>query len=100
MTPKKTHVKKYTFGDGYAKGLGEHRAAKDEGLELTDDSKARDGLDQSLTLDMKPGTEVTLIGRDEERDLVLVEWEDSEGVSRTTSVDDAHFEKHFKAVSK
>jgi len=37
-------------------------------------------------LDLSPGTLVKVVGQDDERDLVLVEWEDAQGNPRITSV--------------
>lgn len=37
-------------------------------------------------LDMPAGAEVTVIGHDDDRDLVLVRWADAQGTDRITSV--------------
>jgi hypothetical protein len=48
------------------------------------------------SLDMAPGTEVTVAGHDEERDLVLVNWTDSQGNPRTTSIELEVFAEDFE----
>lgn len=55
------------------------------------ESQARDMAE----LDLHPGTEVKVVGHDDERDLVLVEWTDAQGNPRTTSVEPAQFTDHF-----
>lgn len=45
--------------------------------------------------DMQPGTEVKVCGHDDDRDLILVEWTDSEGTPRITSVEPGQFNDHF-----
>lgn len=49
-------------------------------------------------MDLHPGTEVTHIGRDEDRDLELVEWTDRLGNPRITSIAPDHFAEKFKEV--
>lgn len=46
-------------------------------------------------LDMPPGTVVTVVGHDDERDLVLVEWTDLSGNGRVTSIEPAVFAENF-----
>lgn len=46
-------------------------------------------------LDLQPGTAVTVIGHDEDRDLILVSWIDATGTPRTTSVEPTLFADHF-----
>jgi hypothetical protein len=68
-----------------------HRYKADVGLGArarVDDPNLSDELPTEMRdLDMAPGTEVTVVGHDEERDLVLVDWTDSQGNQRTTSVE-------------
>lgn len=47
-------------------------------------------------LDMPPGTEVEVVGHDEERDLVLVNWTDLQGNPRTTSIEPSTFGNDFE----
>jgi hypothetical protein len=47
-------------------------------------------------LDMASDTEVEVVGHDEERDLVLVNWTDLQGNPRTTSIDPAVFAADFE----
>jgi hypothetical protein len=49
-------------------------------------------------LDLHPGTEVKVVGHDDDRDLVLVEWTDAQGNSRTTSVEPDVFSDHFTSA--
>jgi hypothetical protein len=37
-------------------------------------------------LDMPVGAEVTVVGHDDDRDLVLVQWTDAQGTDRITSI--------------
>jgi hypothetical protein len=41
---------------------------------------------EMVDLDLHPDTTVTVVGHDEERDLVLIEWTDLQGNPRITSV--------------
>jgi chitodextrinase len=50
---------------------------------------------EMAALDLAPGTAVTVAGYDKDRDLVLVDWTDGEGTSRTTSVEPDVFTEHF-----
>lgn len=56
----------------------------------------RDLHPDHASLDLQPGTEVTVAGHDEERGLVLVEWADTSGNPRITSVDPDLFGRHFE----
>jgi hypothetical protein len=47
-------------------------------------------------LDMAPDTEVTVVGRDEERDLILVNWTDLQGNPRSTSIEPDAFDNDFE----
>jgi hypothetical protein len=49
-------------------------------------------------LDMPPGAEVTVLDHDADRDLVLVEWIDTHGNPRVTSIEPAVFAEHFTEV--
>jgi hypothetical protein len=51
-------------------------------------------------LDLHPGTEVTVHGYDDDRDLVLVEWSDRSGNPRITSVEPATFAANFEKVGE
>jgi hypothetical protein len=69
-------------------------------INATDEQKA--GLEKFLSrtmadLDMHHGTEVTHVGRDEERNLELVEWTDQHGDARRTSITPEMFFSHFTA---
>jgi hypothetical protein len=46
-------------------------------------------------LDMTPGVLVTVVGYDDDRGLVLVEWTDGQGNPRITSVDPDDFDANF-----
>lgn len=46
-------------------------------------------------LDLHPGTTVTVVGHDEGRGLLLVEWTDRAGNPRITSVEPDVFDEHF-----
>ena len=50
---------------------------------------------EMAALDLAPDTPVTVVGHDAERDLVIVEWQDSSGNPRTTSVDPLLFAEYF-----
>jgi hypothetical protein len=55
-----------------------------------------DGLPAEMhELDLHPGTSVTVVGHDDDRGLVLVEWTDRSGNPRITSVDPAMLAEHF-----
>jgi hypothetical protein len=47
-------------------------------------------------LDLKPGTPVKVVGHDEDRNLVLLEWTDAQGNPRITSVEPDVFTAHFE----
>lgn len=47
-------------------------------------------------LDMAPGTEVTVAGHDEDRNLMLLDWVDRAGTPRTTSVEPHVFDRDFE----
>lgn len=50
-------------------------------------------------LDLRPGTEVTLIEHDLDRDLLILEWTDASGGTRRTSVPPAQFDAQFEEVA-
>lgn len=53
-----------------------------------------------VQLDLSPGTDVKVIGHDDERDLVLIEWTDQLGNPRITSIEPAEFSKSFAPASR
>jgi hypothetical protein len=65
------------------------------------DPDVDDGLAGDMAeLDLTPGTEVTIVGCDEERDMVLLDWTDAQGNPRTTSVTSAVFDECFSATEQ
>jgi hypothetical protein len=61
-----------------------------------DDPDVSDDLPAEMVdLDLHPDTTVTVIGHDEDRDLVLVEWTDLQGNPRITSVERDDFNTNF-----
>jgi hypothetical protein len=54
--------------------------------------------DDMAELDLHPGTEVKVVGHDDERDLVLLEWTDRQGNARITSVEPSRFADHFTSA--
>lgn len=51
---------------------------------------------EMVDLDLHPDTTVTVIGHDEDRDLVLIEWTDLQGNPRITSVEPDTLTERFK----
>jgi hypothetical protein len=68
-----------------------YRYKADAGLaaraRIADPDVSDDLPEEMHDLDMPPDTEVTVVGHDEERNLVLVGWTDLQGNSRTTSIE-------------
>lgn len=61
--------------------------------------QARPDLSQDMRdLDLVPGTEVKVLGHDDDRGLVLLEWTDGQGNPRITSVEPDQFADHFTAA--
>jgi len=77
-----------------------HRYKADAGLAArarVADPDVSDELPAEMhDLDMAPGTEVEVIGPDDERDLVLVNWTDRNGTPRTTSLTAETFADDFE----
>jgi hypothetical protein len=73
-------------GDGYRltgeDGLGQAARIADPDVPEAQNLMRSDMAE----LDMPPGTRVAVAGHDDERGLVLVEWEDRQGTARITSV--------------
>jgi hypothetical protein len=62
-----------------------------------DDPDVSDDLPAEMVdLDLHPDTTVTIVGHDEDRDLVLVEWTDLQGNPRITSVQPNVLAERFK----
>jgi hypothetical protein len=98
----------YTYDHPEGKGFGEHHV--EEGHPALDQrSAAWQGVDGHATphasemtmadLDMPSGTRVELLEHDKERDLHRVQWVDSHGTERITSIDPDFFVNHFAEVA-
>lgn len=100
MVSNPTHT--YRHPDNY--GLGHHHAGTDLGARPAHvglPKAATDAMGLASTmaeLDMHHGTQVTHAGRDEDRDLEIVEWADSFGTERRTSVTPEQFAEFFVPV--
>lgn len=90
MAKPKVGTKATLTGDD---GLGQAARKADPGV--SDDM--RDGM---ADLDMSPDTEVTVIGIDDDRDVVLLEWVDGSGTDRITSIAEEDFASRFKKGGK
>lgn len=77
-----------------------HRYKADGGLaaraRVADPNVSDDLPSEMHDLDMAPDTEVTVVGHDEDRDLVLVNWTDLQGNQRTTSIEPEAFARDFE----
>ena len=69
----------YNGSEGF--GQAARRADPDQ----PDEMNVVDGVNMAW-LDMPPGTEVKVVGHDDDRDLTLLEWVDDAGTTRITSV--------------
>jgi hypothetical protein len=74
-------------------GLGQAARKADPGVS----DEMRDGMEE---LDMPAGTVVEVIGIDDDRDVVLLEWVDGSGNDRITSVTEDDFAARFKKGGK
>lgn len=54
---------------------------------IADPAVSDDDSYDSPALDLAPGTQVEVTGYDEDRDLTIVEWTDTDGNARCTSID-------------
>jgi hypothetical protein len=82
----------YTYGG--AESLGQAARIADPDIDHTKPAVV-DGVNMAW-LDMPSGTPVKVCGHDDDRDLVLVEWTDSAGSSRITSITPEQFESDFQ----
>jgi hypothetical protein len=110
---------RYVYDHPEQLGLGQHHADSDlkerpaevmglvpdsvlDMLDATDEQRAKVSTLRNLTmhdLDMHHGTEVTYAGRDDDRDLEMVEWTDKVGNPRRTSVTLEQFNQFFREVT-
>lgn len=74
------------------RGLGQEKRIADPGIPEERNSLASDMAD----LDLPPGTVVTVLGDDADRDLTLVQWTDSNGTDRILSMEPGEFGSSFK----
>lgn len=72
-------------------GLGQAARTADPDVPQSDNPLRSDMAE----IDLKPGTAVQVIGHDDDRDLVLLQWEDGQGNPRITSVTEDDFRAQF-----
>lgn len=73
---------RYTYDHPEDLGFGEHHLGQPLTAEMTE-------------LDMKEGTEVTVLDFDENSGWPLAEWTDSTGIGRITTIDPDFFAANF-----
>jgi hypothetical protein len=80
----------YTYEHPTGAGFGEHHKMQSGFGEMTA---------EMTELDLKSGSEVTLLGTDEDSGWPIVEWTDGNGINRITTVDQATFDEFFTPSS-
>lgn len=83
----------YTYSGSEGFGQAARRADPDQ----PDEMNVVDGVNMTW-LDMPPGTTVKVVGHDDDRDLVLLEWTDGAGTTRVTSVTEDQFNDFSKGA--
>jgi hypothetical protein len=86
------------MGAADRKSRAQRRATIGGGGDLSRTERIMAEIDSSMEeLDLHPGTEVEVVGFEDERDLVIVSWTDRQGNPRRTTVSpdelDAQFER-------
>lgn len=70
-----------------------HRYTGEAGLGEIHNSELRSDMRE---LDLATGTAVKHVGRDDDRDLELIEWVDAQGNPRISSIEPELFASHFE----
>lgn len=76
----------YIYSHPEGKGFGEHYKNDTLTAEMTE-------------LDLHDGDEVVVMEFDADTDWILIQWTDSTGIGRITTVDPAFFDDHFIPAS-
>jgi hypothetical protein len=77
---------KYIYTHPLNAGFGEHHKSQAGFGEITAEMSE---------LDLKDGTEVTLVAHDEDSGWPIVNWTDAVGIDRHTTIDQATFDEFF-----